>query len=78
MKTSTNVAYIKRTQKDYSLSLKLQIVREVEQGHLTKAQAKVTYGIQGDSTVTKWKSMVILIGRINPLLQCLKHQNKEY
>lgn len=44
----------KRTQKDYSLSFKLQLVEEVEQGYLTKSQAKLKYGIQGDSTVSKW------------------------
>jgi len=54
MKTSTNTGTTKRTQKDYSLSFKLQLVEEVEQGHLTKSQAKRKYGIQGDSTVTKW------------------------
>lgn len=54
MKTSVNIGTSKRTQKDYSLSFKLQLVEEVEQGYLTKSQAKHKYGIQGDSTVTKW------------------------
>ena len=54
MKSSTSKGYTKRTQKDYSVSFKLQLVEEIEQGHLTKNQAKVKYGIQGDSTVTKW------------------------
>lgn len=54
MKTSEKTGYPKRTQKDYSLSFKLQLVQEVEQGELTKAQAKLKYGIQGDSTVSKW------------------------
>lgn len=54
MKLPENSGYIKRTQKDYSLSFKLQLVEEIEQGHLTKSQAKTKYGIQGDSTVTKW------------------------
>lgn len=54
MKLSENNGYTKRTQKDYSLSFKLQLVEEIEQGHLTKSQAKTKYGIQGDSTVTKW------------------------
>jgi transposase-like protein len=54
MKTSENSGYVKRTQKDYSLSFKLQIVEELEQGLLTKSQANTKYGIQGDSTVTKW------------------------
>jgi transposase-like protein len=54
MKTSEKTGYAKRTQKDYSLSFKLQLVQEIEQGELTKAQAKLKYGIQGDSTVRKW------------------------
>jgi transposase len=54
MKLSENNEYTKRTQKDYSLSFKLQLVEEIEQGLLTKSQAKTKYGIQGDSTVTKW------------------------
>jgi transposase-like protein len=54
MKLSDNNGYMKRTQKDYSLSFKLQLVEEIEQGLLTKSQAKTKYGIQGDSTVSIW------------------------
>ncbi len=54
MKTSENVGYTRRTQKVYPLSFKLQLVEEIEQGLLTTSQAKTKYGIQGDSTVTKW------------------------
>lgn len=54
MGTSINMGSIKRTQKDYSLSFKLQLVEEIEQGLLTKSQARTKYGIQGDSTVRKW------------------------
>ncbi|WP_227009024.1 hypothetical protein [Christiangramia fulva] len=54
MKTSANTGNPKRTQKDYSLPFKLQLVAEIEHGLLTKSQAKLKYGIQGDSTVTKW------------------------
>ncbi len=54
MKKPENTGHPKRTQKDYSLSFKLQLVKEVEVGLLTKSQAKLKYGIQGDSTVTKW------------------------
>lgn len=46
--------YVKRSQKDYTLSFKLQLVREVENGELSLAQAKMKYGIQGESTVRKW------------------------
>jgi len=46
--------YVKRTQKDYPMSLKLQIVNEVESGQLKVTQAKNKYGIQGRSTVLIW------------------------
>jgi len=46
--------YVKRSQKDYTLSFKLQLVREVENGELSLTQAKMKYGIQGESTVRKW------------------------
>ncbi len=54
MKQSANTGHVKRSQKDYSLSFKLQLIKEVELGLLTKSQAKLKYGIQGDSTITKW------------------------
>ncbi len=44
----------KRTQKDYSLSLKLQVVRAIELGHLTRVQAMDKYGIQAGSTIRSW------------------------
>ena len=46
--------YLKRTQRDYTLAFKVSVVREVESGVLTQAQARLKYGIQGDSTVKKW------------------------
>lgn len=46
--------YRKRTQKDYSLAFKLQVVDEVEKGHLTWKQSQKKYGIQGRSTVLVW------------------------
>jgi transposase len=49
-----NPNYVRRSQKDYTLTFKLQVVREVEQGVLSLSQAKLKYGIQGDSTVRKW------------------------
>ena len=49
-----NQTYQKRTQKDYSLSLKLQIVQEVEQGHISITQAAEKYGIQAKSTIRTW------------------------
>lgn len=46
--------YIKRTQKDYSLSLKLQIVKEVESGESTITHCRKKYGIQSHATVLNW------------------------
>jgi transposase-like protein len=46
--------FTKRTQKDYSLAFKLQLIDEVEKGHLTYKQAQTKYGIQGRSTVLVW------------------------
>lgn len=46
--------YVKRTQKDYSLSLKLQLVKEVESGELSATAAQRKYGIQARSTVINW------------------------
>lgn len=46
--------YLRRTCKDYSLSFKLQVVDEVEKGHLTWKQSQRKYGIQGRSTVLVW------------------------
>lgn len=49
-----NTSYIRRTQKDYSLSFKMSVVREVESGELSLKAAREKYGIQGDHTVEKW------------------------
>ncbi len=48
------IVYIKRTQKDYSLSLKLQVVKEIEQGHINTTSAQRKYGIQARSSVVVW------------------------
>jgi transposase len=44
----------KRSQRDYSLAFKLQVVSEVEKGELSYKQAQRKYGIQGRSTVLVW------------------------
>jgi len=46
--------YVKRTQKDYSHTLKLQVVGQIERGELSTHQAKKQYGIQARSTVVQW------------------------
>lgn len=54
MDKELNTSYVRRTQKDYSLSFKLQVVHEVESGELSTKAAKGKYGIQGDHTVEQW------------------------
>lgn len=44
----------KRSQRDYSLGFKLQVIKEVEKGELSYKQAQKKYGIQGRSTVLVW------------------------
>lgn len=44
----------KRTQRDYSLPFKMQVVLEVEKGQMTYKEAQKKYAIQGRSTVLVW------------------------
>lgn len=45
---------VRRSQRDYSLPFKLQVIYEVEKGELTYKEAQRKYGIQGRSTVLIW------------------------
>jgi transposase-like protein len=54
MEKREKVVYEKHSQKDYSMSLKLGVVKEVESGLLSVTGAKRKYGIQGRSTVVNW------------------------
>jgi len=44
----------KRTQKDYTLAFKMQVVDEIEKGELSQHGACRKYGIQARSTVLTW------------------------
>lgn len=44
----------KRTQKDYTLAFKLQVIEEVESGQLSQDAAQRKYGIQGNATILVW------------------------
>lgn len=46
--------YLKRSQKDYSMSFKLSVVKEVESGFISKRGAMRNYCIQGHGTITEW------------------------
>ena len=54
MEKDKNKLYVKHTQKDYSMSLKLQIVQEIERGELSTHGACRKYGIQARSTIMNW------------------------
>ena len=54
MKNKGTREFLKKTQKDYSLAFKLQVIDEVEKGYLTYKQSQKKYGIQGRSTVLVW------------------------
>lgn len=53
MDTST-LTHHKRSQCDYTMGFKLQVVDAVEKGDMTYKQAQKIYGIQGRSTVLTW------------------------
>lgn len=44
----------RRSQRDYSLPFKLQVIGEVERGELNQAQCRRKYGIQGKTTILQW------------------------
>lgn len=49
-----NKDHSKRTQKDYSLAFRLQVVDEVEKGLLTYKESQKKHGIQGKCIVLVW------------------------
>lgn len=51
---SQEKVYVKRTQKDYSMSFKLSVVREVETTNISLGAVTRKYGIQGNQTVRRW------------------------
>ena len=54
MENNQESRYVKRTQKDYTMSFKLQIVKEIERGKLSITEATKKYGIQCRKTVVEW------------------------
>ena len=54
MEEINEINYVRRTQKDYSMSFKLQVVQEIEQGKESVTGATRKYGIQGSHTVVRW------------------------
>lgn len=54
MKEGIESKYVKRSQKDYPYSFKIQVIQEVESGSITVGDARRKYGIQGHGTVLVW------------------------
>ena len=54
MEETLNQQYVKRTQRDYTMSFKLAIVQEVESGSISIKGALRKYGIQSHSTILNW------------------------
>ncbi|MCQ2292091.1 MAG: transposase [Bacteroidales bacterium] len=46
--------YVKRTQKEYSMSFKMSVVREYEEGKVSLGELSRKYGIQGSHTIRQW------------------------
>ncbi|SRR5258706_246318 len=67
----------KRSQKDYTLGFKLQMVEEVEKGICTYKQAQKRYGIQGRSTVLVWLRKHGTLDWTLPKLRTLSNAEKE-
>src|SRR6266481_6770230 len=67
----------KRTQRDYTLAFKLQVVEEVEKGISTYKQAQRRYGIQGRSTVLVWLRKHGTLDWTLPKLRTLSTTEKE-
>lgn len=63
--------YVKRSQRDYSLSFKLGVVGEVERGELSLTDAARKYGIQGDGTIRRWLQKFGIFDQDNILSNCM-------
>lgn len=50
----TENKYVKRTQKDYPMTFKMSVVREVEETGIGVCAIARKYGIQSKTTVTTW------------------------
>jgi len=74
---SNRITGEKRTQRDYTLAFKLQVVEEVEKGTLTYKQAQKCYGIQGRSTVLVWLRKHGSLDWSLPKLYCLTPEKEK-
>ena len=61
----------KRTQRDYTLAFKLNVVAQAEKGEMTYKQAQKRYGIQGRSTVLTWLRKHGKLNWSNPVVRTM-------
>lgn len=54
MEKEEKSVYEKSSQRDYSMSFKLEVVKEIERGELSTHGATKKHGIQARSTVVNW------------------------
>lgn len=66
----------KRTQRDYTMGFKLQVVTVVEKGDMTYKQAQKIYGIQGRSTVLTWLRKHGMLDWSQPTLHIMSESPK--
>jgi len=68
--------YVKRTEKEYSMSFTLQLFQEIEKAQFTVPEAAKKYRIQNRTTIVKWpKKLGRLIRKIKYYLLYQSHQN---
>lgn len=68
--------YIRRTQKDYSMSFKLAVVQEYETTQISQGSLQRKYGIQGNNTLKRWIEKYSNFDNSNKSLKPMK-KNKE-
>ncbi len=56
MLDSSSKKYVRRTTKDYPMSLKLAVVGEIERGEIGFCAACRKYDIQSETTLRRWLS----------------------
>jgi len=79
MRTSVKSEYVKRTQKDYSLSYKLQVVEAIESGQFGLLMHVISMAYRQDlRSHNGSENRVLLIGIIYLENLCQKHQNRKY
>ena len=70
---SQSKPYVKRTQRDYSMSFKLRLVDEIERGEISEVEAKKKYGIQSKTTIRNW---VKIFGNLDRTYELKKRKMK--